>query len=162
MPENNNYAIFSYPLRGLSILLIFICIGPPVQAVIAIFLAHKWQGGANVFYEFIKLVSDRAFPSIVPAYSTFLPAPLLAGLWTGGYGSRGFAITISGAIGRSIVMAVFAEMLIVAIVYLQGVTLSSEFILTDLFSASIQGIGVGWISWIICTIFKYDKPVVQK
>lgn len=161
MPEHKNNAFFSYPLRGLSILLIFICVGPPVQAIIAIFLAHNWHGSTDVFNAFLSLLIDRAFPSIVPAYSTFLPAPLLAGLWAGGYASRGLALTISGAIGRTIVMAVFAEMLIMAVVYLQGVSLSSEFILTDFFSAGIQGIGVGWISWIICTIFKFDKPVAQ-
>lgn len=157
MALKNEMPRFPYPVRGLSILAVFLVIAPPVQVVAEVFMQHAWVGGRQLLIEIVNVFQQNALPKILSGYSIYMPAVFIAGLWSGLGPARGAGLTLGGAIGHMIIAGLVLEFVYQAVVISFGGPFVGENVMVGL----VQWIFSGWISWIVATWFRLDKPVQQ-
>lgn len=150
---------YRYPLRGLGVMAIFICVGPFVQTIAALSLQHQFTVGSEIVVEYTNFFQQKILPSLIAGYSEFLPAPLLTGLWLGALAAKGQELKLTTIIGRAVVASLAVEVFIDLTLLIQGVPLTSEFLYANIRGCIIQAIAFGWVCFIIATIFRYhEKP----
>lgn len=159
MTDQKKNILYSYPMRGLGIIAIFLALGPAVQTIAGTYLFHHWIAGGNLLIEILDVFNNEARPRILPGYSYYMPSVFLSGILCSLPPSRGEGLSLSGAIVRTILVSLCVEIfyLIMSRPYMNQI--SSENILRSLAFGLIQWIAVGWICWIFATGFKLDKAV---
>ncbi len=159
MTQHNKKPLYSYPMRGFGIITIFLLLGPAVQTIAGTYLFHHWVGGKNLLVEIFDVLTQQAWPRILPGYSYYMPSVFLSGVLCSLPPSRGEGLSLSGSIGRTIFVSLCIQIfyLIVARPYMDQI--SSEDILRNLTFGFVQWIATGWICWIFATGFRLDKPV---
>lgn len=160
MADKDFNQLFPYPLRGLGILAVFICVSPAIQAVIFKLFDHHWVGGSELLVEIFDVLLKQAFPSVLGGYTVYMPAAFIGGALCAVITARGTGLTLNSAIGRSIAGVLCIELLL-AVVIMLYVPNASEIILTKLFAAIVAGIFAGWVCWIIATGFRLDKSAEE-
>lgn len=153
-------SLFPYPLRGLGILAIFICVSPAVQAVIFKLFDHHWVGGSQLLIEISDVLFKQAFPAVLGGYTIYMPAAFISGALCALTTARGTGLTLNSTIFRSVI-GVFCVELLLAIVTFIYVPSASEIILTKLLAAVVAAVFAGWICWVIATGFRLDKSAQE-
>lgn len=161
MDHNKVDGIFRYPIRGLGTLVIFICLGPVIQAIVAVCLKLDVPQGSAMISELWNAIFTKILPAIIPSYSEYLPGPLLTGIWAGLITAKGLPLTLKGSIGRAVVMTLLVEIFISAIANLAGGAIAADVLVRNLINTGVEAIVVGWCCWSLSTIFRLDKTANQ-
>lgn len=155
----NEKTMFPYPMRGLSVLAIFLIVSPLVYVLVDTFRGHQWIGGTRVLIEFFEVFGKAVREKFLAAYSYYMPPAFIVGAWCAFKPARGAGLTLGGVFGRAIVAGFFFDLLFdIVIFYFQGKRLPEEFMVT----AMLRWIISGWVCWAVAKKFRLDKAVVEK
>jgi len=155
MPTNKEMPQFTHPLRGLGMILIILAVAPPVQVCVDALMRHSWAGGRRVLFEISGVLKEDALPGILAGYSIYMPPVVLAAVLCAVGPARGMGLTLGSAIGRMIVAGLIFELIYQGVILVLGGPFMAGHVMIGL----VQWIFSAWISWIIASVFRLDRPV---
>lgn len=151
--------LYSYPLRGMGTIAIFIALGPIISIIAASYLGHQWVGGSNLMIEIFDVVTKEASPNFRAAYSYYMPSVFISGVMCSLTPSRGEGLSLASAIKNTIVVSLLIEIILMLLTGLVVGKFNVDFIMRQLGYGLVQWIIVAWVCWLFATGFKLDKAV---
>ncbi|EJF91148.1 hypothetical protein [Bartonella tamiae] len=159
MAHTTKQKLYTYPMRGLSIIAIFLIVAPPIQTIIATYLTHQWVGGSNALIEFFDVYSNVAWPRILPGYSYYMPSVFLSGIVCSLGPSRGSGLTLTSAIIRTILVSFCVEFFYIWLSQPYMKTINAHNYLESLSFYLVQWIFAAFICWFVAKKFGLNQKI---
>ena len=152
-------SFFSYPWRGILVVLIFLVVIPPMELLLFAYCQYDWDGDPDIVAGIIDVFNLYFVPNVVISYSFFGAQAALSGLYCAFHVARGKALSWRRAVIALIILELLTEILIeIILYYFRDTAFDGLLLLVTI----LQAVFAASICWFIIRLFRIDQFVLQE